>query len=299
MTEWKPNSSGLLLPDSPLTFGPRAPVPPSVKKASKQYWLREPRRRVTPGTLAAPNVADLGPWELHNLEKHVLGRREEAVRVLLGVAVLRKLSLLDRDKQVKCGAARFQRGKGNEAYVAAHRFPGTPLFENWPLPHFAREPRLERALERPLEKTDYLPRLMNYADQLFESNGGCDAVAKTIGFVLHEQQPEKDIDLNLIHHCAASELFPAWTTALEVALDKATNNEGQIQELNPSLLAHVNKVWSPGPASSQAAEKTIEVVQFSLAHSLAVSVTSPAPFMLAPSTMTEYAARLELLGKGR
>lgn len=299
MTEWKPNALGILVPSSPFTYGPRAPVPPSVKKASKQHWLKMPRRRVTPGTLTAPKISDLGPWELHNLEKHVLGRREEAVRVLLGVAVLRKLGLIERDKYVKCGAARFQRGKGNKAYVAAHRFPGTPLFENWPLPHFAREPRLERALERPLEKTDYLPRLMNYADHVFESHGGCAAVAQTIGFVLHEQMPEKDINLNLIRHSAASELFPAWNKAYEIALHAAIENEGEIQELTPSLLAHVNKTWFPGPSDAKVAESSIEVVQLTLAHSLAVSVTSPAPFMLAPSTMTEYAARLEVLGKRR
>jgi hypothetical protein len=298
MTEWKPNALGILVPDSPTTFGPRAPVPPSVKKASKQYWLRTPRRRVTPGTLAAPNVTDLGPWELHNLEKHVIGRREEAVRVLLGVAVLRKLGRVDRDEYVKCGAARFQRGKGNEAYVAAHRFPGTPLLGDWPLPHFAREARLERALERPLEKTDYLPRLMNYADRVFESHGGCAAVAKTIGFVLHEQKPEKDIDLNLIRHSAASELFPAWNRALAGATQFAVEHEGEIQQLDPTVLAHVNKVWSAGPGDSKKAEQSIEVVQVALAHSLAVSITSPAPFMLAPSTMAEYAARLEKLGKG-
>jgi hypothetical protein len=273
-------------------------VPPSVKKASKQFWFRDPRRRITAGTVAAPGITDLGPWELHNLEKHVLGRREEAVRVLLGIAVLRKLGQLDRDELVKCGAAKFQRGKGNEAYVAAHRFPGTPTFGNWPLPHFAREARLERALERPLEKTDYLPRLMNYADRLFESQGGCAAVEETIGFVLHEQKPEADINLNLIRHSAVSELFPAWRQALEVALHKASEHDGNIQDLDPSILSHVNKTWFPNHASTRAVEQSIEVVQFALAHSLAVSITSPSPFMLAPSTMTEYAARLEKLGKG-
>jgi hypothetical protein len=298
MTEWKTNSFGILVPGSPTTFGPRAPVPPSVKKASKQFWLRTPRRRVTPGTSAAPAITDLGPWELHNLEKHVLGRREEAVRVLLGVAVLRKLGLIDRDEYVRCGAARFQRGKGNKAYVAAHRFPGTPLFGNWPLPHFAREPRLERALERPLEKTDYLPRLMNYADRLFESHGGCSAVERTIGFVMHEQKPEADINLNLIRHGAASDLFPAWNKALEMAMHTAIENEGEIQNLDPSILGHVNQVWFPN-SSGATADQTIEVVQLALAHSLAVSISSPNPFMIAPSTMTEYAARLETLGKRR
>jgi hypothetical protein len=272
---------------------------PAVKKASKQFWLRDPRRRITSGTVAPPGVTDLGPWEMHNLEKHILGRREESVRVLLGVAVLRKLGHIDRDGQVKCGAAQFQRGKGNEAYVAAHRFPGTPTFDNWPLPHYARESRLERALERPLEKTDYLPRLMNYADRLFESQGGCAAVAKTIGFILHEQKPETDINLNLIRHSALSELFPAWRKALETALDKASQHSGDIQDLDPSILSHVNQTWFPNAAGAKPAEQSIEVVQFALVHSLAVSIASPGPFMLAPSTMTEYAARLEALGKGR
>lgn len=68
MPDWKPNPSGILVPDGPSTFGPRAPVMPAVKKASKQFWLRDPRRRVTSGTVAPPGVTDLGPWELHNLE---------------------------------------------------------------------------------------------------------------------------------------------------------------------------------------------------------------------------------------
>jgi hypothetical protein len=295
MSDWKPRPSGLFVPAAPLTYGPRGPVPAAIKKASPQFWLRDRRRRIVAGTTAPPGVKDLGPWELHNLEKHLLGRREESVRVLLGVAVLRKLELVGRDGPVACSGAEYQRGKGNKAYVAAHRFPGNPTPGNWSLPHFARTPRLQRALERPLEKTDYLPVLMNYADRLFESRGACDAVEKAVGFILHEQKPQTEINLNLIRHAAITELFTPYREALESALSYAGDHDGQIQPIDPALLQHLSQTWFSG--NSQMANGSIEVVQYTLAHSLAVSITSPAPFMLAPATMTEYAARLETLGK--
>lgn len=295
MSDWKPLSSGLLVPAAPLTYGPRRPVPTAVKKATPQFWLRDRRRRIIAGATAPPGVKDLGPWELHNLEKHVLGRREESIRVLLAVAVLRKLELVSRDGPVACTGAEYQRGKGNSAYVAAHRFPGNPTLGNWSLPHFARTPRLRRALERPLEKTDYLPVLMNYADRLFESRGACDAVEKAVGFILHEQKPQADINLNLIRHAAITELFTPWRNALESALSYAGDHDGEIQPIDPALLQHLNQTWFS--ATPQKISGSIEVVQYALAHSLAVSITSPAPFMLAPATMTEYAARLETLGR--
>lgn len=295
MSDWKPLSSGLLVPAAPLTYGPRRPVPTAVKKATPQFWLRDRRRRIVAGATAPSGVKDLGPWELHNLEKHVLGRREESVRVLLGVAVLRKLELVSRDGPVACTGAEYQRGKGNSAYVAAHRFPGNPTLGNWSLPHFARTPRLRRALERPLEKTDYLPVLMNYADRLFESRGACDAVEKAVGFILHEQKPQTDINLNLIRHAAITELFTPWRNALESALSYAGDHDGQIQPIDPALLQHLNQTWFS--ATPQKISGSIEVVQYALAHSLAVSITSPAPFMLAPATMAEYAARLDTLGR--
>jgi hypothetical protein len=118
-------------------------------------------------------------------------------------------------------------------------------------------------------------------------------------FVLHEQKPQKDIDLNLIRHAAISELFRPYQEALDSALNYADDHDGKIQPLDPALLQHLNQTWFPAlsPGDPDRVERSIEVVRYSLAHSLAISITAPTPFMLAPSTMSEYTARLEVLGK--
>jgi hypothetical protein len=302
MPQWKENESGLLVPATPYTYGAKQPGLSRLRSVlGEKYLLAKRRRQVTPGVRKVPNATDLSPWDLQNLEEHVIGRGEESVKVLLGAAFLRKAGLVDRDELVSYQGAEFQRGKGSKLYPAAHRFPCNPTIRSWGLPHYAKSRRLERALERPLEKTDYLPKLVNYADRLFEANGACDAVAKTIRFVLHEQPTDKDINLNMIRHATTSELLQGYKRAYEKALVLAEANTKGIDLLDASALEYVNDAWfsSSTGAGSKKAEESIDVVRFSLLHSIRVANSHGEPITLAPTAMTEYVARLEALHKAR
>ena len=140
--------------------------------------------------------------------------------------------------------------------------------------------------------------MVNYADRLFEASGACKAVAETIRFVLHEQAPEKNINLNMIHH-ATCELLRGYRTAYDVALGLAEVNTKGIDMLDPLALEYINEAWfsSSSGESSKKAEESIDVVRFALMHSIQVASSHGEPTILAPTTMTEYVARLEALHK--
>lgn len=294
--QWKQNDLGILVPDSPFRYGGKPQGLTRLRKVlGNKYLLAQQRRQVSAGVQKVPT--DLSPWDLHNLDRHVIGRKDESVRVLLGVAFLRKFGLVDRDAAVGYRGAQFQRGKGSTDYPAAHRFPCNPTINNWGLPHYAQSQRLRNALQLPLEKTDYLPKLVNYADRLFEANGACDAVVRTVEFVLHEQATEKDVNLNMIRHAALRELFEGYQAALQDALTLATDDIG-IAAIKPSVLQYINQTWFSSPGmDGEEAESSIEVVQFALARALQVSSASAEPMMLAPSAVMQYLARLEALHK--
>ncbi|HLV85544.1 MAG TPA: hypothetical protein VKV39_01125 [Candidatus Sulfotelmatobacter sp.] len=294
--QWKQNDRGVFVPDTPFRYGGTPQGLARLRKVlGSRYLLAQERRQVSSGVQKVPT--DLSPWDLNNLDQHVTGRKEESVRVLLAVAFLRKFGLVDRDAAVGYKGAQFQRGKGSTDYPAAHRFPCNPTINHWGLPHYAQSQRLRHALRLPLEKTDYLPKLVNYADRLFEGNGACDAVSQAVEFVLHEQATEKEVNLKMIRHAALSILFAGYATALQDALTVATSDPG-IAAIDPSLLQHVNQTWFSSPASDGGtAESSIEVVQFALAHALQLGNSSGEPVMLAPSAMTQYLARLEALHK--
>lgn len=293
--QWIENNFGLLVPASPFSYGSKKPELNRLRKVlGSKYLLAPQRRQVTAGAQSVP--VDLSPWDLQNLREHVTGRQDESVRVLLGVAFLRKTGLLGRDNQVGYKGAAFQRGKGSDVYPAAHRFPCNPTIRGWGLPHFASTLRLRRALQVPLEETDYLPKLVNYADRLFEANGACDAVAHAVRFVLHEQPTDKDINLNLIRH-AAVELFKGYTASMQAALNLADANTTGIDMLDPSVFEHVNETWFSSADGSAKARESIELVRFALAHAIQLSNSSGEPITLAPATMVEYSGRLEALSK--
>jgi len=294
--EWKENDFGLLVPASPFSYGAKKPQLNRLRKVlGSKYLLSQQRRQVTAGAQTVPT--DLSPWDLQNLRQHVIGRQDESVRVLIGVAFLRKAGLVGRDDPVGYKGAEFQRGKCSKPYPAAHRFPCNPTIRNWGLPHFAESLRLRRALQRPLEKTDYLPNLVNDADRLFEANGACDAVAQAVRFVLHEQPTDKDINPKLIRHGAMGELFPGYKTSLQAALDLAEVNVTGIDVLDPSVFEHVNETWFASAGGSPKAEQSIELVRFTLEYAIQVSTSYGEPITLSPPAIAEYAGRLEALNK--
>jgi len=288
--QFETDEFGLLRPVTPYRYGSPPPgfSKPLRKQLGKKWVLPPRRRRVLAGD---PVPTDLSPWDLANLNLHVNGRKDESVRVLVGVAILRKFGLVDRDAIVSYKGAEFQQGDGSRDYPAAHRFPCSPTIAYWDLPHHAPSRGLKNALKLPLERTDYLPRLVNYADRLFESNGACDAVVWAIRFVLHEQVKDKDVPLNLIRHVALNELFRKYSEALE----KARSKVGAIQAIDPAVLAHVNQTWvSPSDEEGEELADSREVVCFALDWALDASAE---PAMLAPPAMTEYISELEALHK--
>jgi hypothetical protein len=293
--EWKENELGLLVPATPYTYGSKTPRLNRLRKVlGDKYLLTPTRRQITSSSQKVP--ADLTPWDLQNIRRHVSGRKEESVKVLLGVAVLRKKGYVERDDFVGYEGAEYQSGKGSTDYPAAHQFPCNPTIRKWGLPHHARTAGLKNALQEPLEKTDYLPKLVNYADRLFEANGACDAVANAVKFVLHEQPVDKEINFTMIRHAAICELFKGYADALDAARALASADTSGIDMLDPSVLQHVNATWFSGPGT-QKAQKSMEVVRFALASAANASIADGEPSMLAPAAMKNYADSLEKLSK--
>lgn len=293
--QWKENEFGLLVPATPYTYGSKTPQLNRLRKVlGKKYLLAPTRREISSSGQKVP--ADLSPWDLQHIREHVSGRKEESVRVLLGVALLRKKGYVERDDVVAYKGAQYQRGKGSTDYPAAHRFPCNPTIRGWGLPHHARTSGLKSALQEPLEETDYLPKLVNYADRLFEANGACDAVANAVRFVLHEQPVEKEINQTMIRHAAICELFKGYADALDSARALADANTSGIDMLDPTVLQHVNDTWFPEPGS-QKAQESMEVVRFALSYAANISIADGEPSMLAPAAMKNYADSLETLSK--
>ncbi len=295
---WKENEFGLLVPDAPYRYGsPPAGLKRLRSMLGDKYLLAKSRRRVTPGVTDAPEASDLGPWELRALQEHVQGRGEESVRVLIGVAFLRSAGLIGRDDAVGCKGAEYQRGSGTALYDAAHRFPCNPLINGWSLPTRAKTPRLGRALERPLERTDYLPKLMNYADRLFERCGACEAVAEVVRLVMHEQKDDQPVHINLIRHAAGFELLPAYKGSYARALGFEEANEMGVDLLEPSAVEQWGEALRAGPQRPQAtkAKKNLDLVRCALWHSAFVASRHGEPFMMLPENIKQYADRLKAL----
>jgi hypothetical protein len=302
MPHWIKNDFGLLVPSSPHTYGPPVGLGRLRSLLGEKHCFAKRQRRVTPGVQQVPALSDPGSSDLRRLGEHVAGRGEESVRVLLGAAFLRKADLVGRDDLVSYRGAEFQRGRGNALYVAAHRLPCTPTVRNWSFPHFAKSQRLKRVLELPLEKTDYLPKLVNYADRLFEGSGGREAIVRAVGFVLHEQQPQKEINLSMIRHATFDLLKKAeggYLGAYQTALDLAEANKNGIDVLDPVAFEHAGDIWSSESTvgSMKDSRENMELVRFALLHSMKVASSNGDPFMLAPTTATQYVARLEALDK--
>lgn len=294
---WKVNEFGLLVPDSPYRYG-SAPV--GLKRLrsllGKKYLFAKTRRRITPGVQKAPSTAGL---DLGTLELHVEGRNEEALRVLVGVAVLRSLGLLPREGDIDFKGADYQRGKGTRFYDAAHRFPCTPKINGWGVPRYARgRGRLERALERPLERTDYLPKPVNYADRLFEVNGACEGVVEAVRFVMHEQPAEKPVYVSMIRHAWAFELAKGFDRAYNDAWQEADSNTEGIDLLDESALERLDELRaSPGSINFRIPTANMQLVADALWYSAFWARRQGEPFMAEPRSISLYEQRLLKLSK--
>lgn len=296
---WKENESGLLVPDTPYRYGS---APMGLKRLrsllGEKYLFAKPRRQITPGVQAPPTKKML---DITTLRVHVEGRSEESVRVLIGVAVLRSLELLPREGNLEYKGADFQRGEGTRNYDAAHRFPCTPMLNGFNFPRYARhQSRLQRALERPLERTDYLPKPVNYADRLFEVNGSCEGVVDAIGFVMYEQPVQKPVNANMIRHAWSERLARAFAKAYDDAWREADANEQGIDLLNESAVERLNELSaSPGSINFQKPRANMQLVADALWYSAYVAHHYPEPFTGTRENITLYEQRLLKLSKER
>lgn len=296
---WEENEFGLLVPDSPYRYGS---TPVGLKRLrsllGKKYLFAKPRRQLTPGVQSPPSAKGL---DLNTLQAHVQGRNEEALRVLVGVAVLRSLDLLPREGNVDYKGADFQRGSGSRLYDAAHRFPCTPNLNGWNFPHYARgHGRLARALERPLERTDYLPKPVNYVDRLFEVNGSCEGVVEAMRFVMHEQPVHQPVNVNMIRHAWSSKkgLADAFDEAYNDAWQEAVGNEEAIDLLNESAIERLDELSaSPGSINFRKPRANMQLVADALWYSAYLADRYREPSTGTRENITLYEQRLLKLSK--
>lgn len=300
MPTWKLNEFGLLVPDGPYTNGPPVGLARLRKVLGSKFMFDKPRREKTAATTKPPANLMIDSLDFHNIEPHVRGRGMESVRVLVGVAFLRSKGLIGRDARVGYVGAQYQQGSGNPNFDAAHQFPCTPTVNSFPLPRSAPQGRLRDALVRPLAVTDYLPKLFNYADRLFESSGGCDAVVEPIGLILHDQKEGQPVDAKLVQHATWVKLLPKYIEAYETAHNFASRDRQGIDLLDPNALDRMNEaaLATNQDLDTSKPKQNMEMVGDVLWHSIAVTRCNSHP----ASSTTEidrYAAELGELAKER
>ena len=252
-----------------------------------------------PGAAQPPARLQMDSLDFRNVEQHVRGRAEESVRVLVGVAFLRSIGRLSRDGAVSFTGARYQRGSGNEAFVAAHQFPCTPTVNSFPLPHFAPVGRLRNALAEPLGVTTYLPTLFNYADRLFETSGGCDAVVDPIRMILHDQKEGQPVHVTLVQHAAWFNLFPNYLNAYHTAYQLASADQMGIDLLDPAAIDRLNdaSLSTTGDIDTAKPTRNMAMVADVLWYSQRVAEGNARPLASQAPEINRYAAELQELAK--
>jgi hypothetical protein len=294
MASWKLNELGLLVPDGPYTSGPPVGLKGLRKVLGKKYLLAKPKRDKTAGPTKPPANLKFDSLDFRNIEPHVRGRGEESVRVLVGVAFLRSKGLIGRDAVVSYSGARYQRGKGNESFVAAHQFPCTPTINSFPLPTFAPHGRLRAALAHPLAITDYLPKLFNYADGLFESAGGCEAVIEPIRLIMHDQKQGQPVYDKLVQHAALSKLLPSYIEAYQTAHEAASADQIGIDLLDPAAIDRLTESALSTTADLDTSRPTQQMAMVAdvLWHSINVARSNTHPAAATTNEITRYATEL-------
>jgi hypothetical protein len=299
MASWKLNEFGLLVPDGQYTYGPPVGLNLLRKVLGSKFLLDKPRRKMTPGATNPPANLQFDSLDFHNIEPHVRGRGEASVRVLVAVAFLRSKGLIGRDAAVNYAGAQYQCGTGNESFDAAHQFPCTPTINSFPLPSFAPHGRLRDALVRPLAITDYLPKLFNYADRLFESSGGCDAVIEPIRLILHDQKQGQPVHDKLVQHATWLNLLPNYLQAYQMAHQLASADQqgidlldsAAIDRLNEAALSTLQELDTSKPTQNMA------MVADVLWYSIRVTESNARPAASTTDEIGRYARELAELAK--
>ena len=299
MAGWKLNEFGLLVPDGQYTSGPPVGLSRLRKVLGSRFMFDKPRREKTPGGARPPANLQFDSLDFRNIEPHVRGRGEESVRVLVGVAFLRSKGMIGRDAQVSYAGARYQRGTGNQDYDAAHQFPCTPTINSFPLPSFAPHGRLRGALVQPLAITDYLPKMFNYADRLFESSGGCDAVIEPIRMIMHDQKQGEPVHDKLVQHATWIELLPGYITAYQLAYKLASADQQGIDLLDPAAIDRMieDALSTPQALDTSKPTQHMAMVADVLWHSVKVTENNSRPAASATNEIKRYAAWLAELSK--
>lgn len=299
MAGWKLNEFGLLVPDSPHTYGPPVGLNRLRKVLGSKFVLSKPGREKASGDTNPPASLQFDSLDFRNIEPHVRGRGEESVRVLVGVAFLRSKGLIGRDAPVNYAGARYQHGAGNRNFDAAHQFPCTPIINSSPLPSFAPHGRLRDALVRPLAITDYLPKLFNYADRLFERIGGCDAVIEPIRLIMHDQKQGQPVHDKLVQYATWCKLLPNYLKAHQMAYNLASADQQGIDLLDPAAIDRMNEeaLSTTQGLDTSKPTKNMAMVADVLWHSIKVTESNSRPPASSTIEISRYAAELEELAR--
>lgn len=296
---WKLNEFGLLVPDTPYTNGPPVGLTRLRKVLGSKYMFDKPGREKLPGAAKPPSNLPIDALDFRYVEPHIRARGEESMRVLVGVAFLRSKGLLPRDGAVSYTGAQYQRGSGNENYDAAHQFPCTPTVNSFAVPHFAPYGRLRDTLALPLGVTTYLPKLFNYADRLFESAGGCDAVVEPIRLIMHDQKEGQPVHVTLVQKAAWDHLFPGYINAYRTAHRLASADTAGIDLLDPAALDRIFEAALTTTGGIDLAKPTqhMEMVGDVLWFSLKIAEGNPRPAASLPQEINRYTEELVRVAK--
>jgi hypothetical protein len=299
MASWKVNEFGLLVPDGTYTYGPPVGLTRLRKVLGSKFMLDKPKREKTPIGTKPPANLQFDSLDFRNIEPHVRGRGEESVRVLVGVAFLRSKGLIGRDATVNYTGARYQAGTGNQNFDAAHQFPCTPTINSFPLPSFAPLGRLRDALARPLAITDYLPKLFNYADRLFESSGGCDAVIEPIRLIMNDQKQGQPVHDKLVQHAIWFKLLPNYLKAYQIAHKLASADQLGIDLLDPAAIDRLNEaaLSTTQDLDTSRPTKNMAMVADVLWHSIKVTESNSRPPASTTTEINRYVTELTEMAK--
>ncbi len=223
MPEYVKNAYGILVPKFPSSGSPRPADAPGVG------FGPEKSKRIFTGGVANPSFVPPG-IDLRELDKHIHGRIAAAARVMTGVTFLRASSWVKESEVVVASKAIYQDGRGTTAYPRAHRFPCIPKIGLWDPPQLAgfRSPPLGGRMRLPYAVTDYLPRVYNYADELFEDSGALQAVERAVRFAIGEQTAGKQVNVNLVSHTITHILIPGFQRAYEQAYEEARSKRNPL-----------------------------------------------------------------------
>ena len=160
--------------------------------------------------------------------------------MLVGVAFLRSKGLIGRDATVNYTGASNQAGTGNQNFDAAHSFPALPP-STPSITELCAAWAVEGCAGSPIGDNRLSPQIFNYADRLFESSGGCDAVIEPIRLIMHDQKQDQPVHDKLVQHATWLKLFPNYLKAYQMAYKLASADQLGIDLLDPAAIDRLNE----------------------------------------------------------